>query len=268
MMKSIPSINNIEYQYVPYSKPRGKFVIATCLILNFLVVVTMLHAAVQNNWGNVFTCIKVLLLFIIPSLLEKILKVELSAILFVTVQLFIFASMILGEVQAFYIKFSYWDTMLHTINGFLFAALGFILLNIIDSQNKSNRSTIKTIHLVFVAFCFSMTVGIIWEFYEFFMDSFFDRDMQKDTIIHTINSMKINESTHALTVFSNINDVTINGQNLDINGYLDIGLYDTMSDLFVNLVGALIFCLLVIFEHKASSRCKIFSSLITRPIKM
>ncbi|WP_186578499.1 hypothetical protein [Aquibacillus kalidii] len=263
-MKSIPYMNDIkEYQRVSFSKLRGKFVMTIYVILNLLVVITLYHSATQGDWGNVFTCIKVLLLFIMLSLLDRILKVELPSILFVSVQLFIFAAMILGEVQAFYIRFSYWDTMLHTINGFLFAVFGYIILNIIDGQNPSNRSIVKQIHFIFTALCFSMTVGVIWEFYEFVMDSFFGRDMQKDTIIRTINSMKINESTHSVTVFNNINDVTINGKNLDLDGYLDIGLYDTMSDLYVNFIGAFIFCLLLYFSYKASSKCKIFRSLIT-----
>ncbi|TWT25758.1 hypothetical protein [Planomicrobium sp. CPCC 101110] len=244
------------------SKPRGLFAISISVSLHLLVGTTLIHAAVQGNSNDVATCLKILFLFNLPLLIENFLKFKLSALLFVTIQLFIFASMLLGEINAFYIKFPYWDTMLHTVNGFLFAALGYILLKLISEQNHSGRQAAKSIYFIITAFCFSMTVGVLWEFYEITMDTFFGRDMQKDTIIQTINSMKINESTQAMTVFNNINDVSVNGQNLALDGYLDIGLYDTMSDLFVNLVGASFFCLLSYLEYQLSPKFKIFSNLI------
>ncbi|MCD8018939.1 MAG: hypothetical protein LUF92_04950 [Clostridiales bacterium] len=105
--------------------------------------------------------------------------------------IFIFSAEILGEINAFYVKIPVWDSILHTTNGFLMAAIGFAL---IDIFNRSEKFSIKMspYFVAFVAFCFSMTVGVLWEFFEFGMDWFFGTDMQKDWIVSAIHSVKLN----------------------------------------------------------------------------
>ena len=95
--------------------------------------------------------------------------------------LFIFSAEILGEISSFYVLFPFWDTTLHTLNGFLAAAIGFSL---VDLLNRSDRVKfdLSPLFLSITAFCFSMTIGVLWEFFEFAMDQFFALDMQKDTI--------------------------------------------------------------------------------------
>ena len=102
-----------------------------------------------------------------------------------------------------------------------------------------------------VAFCFSMTIGVIWEFFEFAMDVFFQYDMQKDTIINSIYSVALDPTgTNTVVSIKNIQDVMINGEALGLGGYLDIGLLDTMKDLFVNFIGAIIFSVIEFFYVK------------------
>lgn len=252
-MKSMLQHTVKEFQYAQFSKPGGRLVLATCTLVNMVVVATMLTSALQGDWNNVFTCFKVIILCLIPWVLERKFKIEISSKLFITVQLFIFASIILGEMQAFYLKFPLWDNMLHTINGILFSAIGLVLISTICKKNQYNMFSIKPIYLVLGTFCFSMTVGVAWEFYEFIMDVFFQRDMQKDTIIHTIKSMAIDETAYSLTVFDSITNVTVNGQNLELGGYLDIGLYDTMSDLFSNCAGAFLYGFIKYFGSRKST---------------
>ena len=87
-----------------------------------------------------------------------------------------------------------------------------------------------------------MTIGVLWEFYEFFMDYFLGSDMQKDTIVHAINTVMLDTTrTNKVVSIPNIQDVVINGQSLGLGGYLDIGIIDTMKDLFVNFIGAVVF---------------------------
>lgn len=109
---------------------------------------------------------------------------ELPPPLEITILCFIFAAEILGEVNAFYVLIPGWDTILHTLNGFLAAAVGFSLVMILN-DNEGLTFDLSPFFLALTAFCFSMTIGVLWEFFEFAMDCFFHTDMQKDTVIHT-----------------------------------------------------------------------------------
>lgn len=145
-----------------------------------------------------------------------------------------------------------WDTMLHTMNGFLCAAIGFSLLDILN-RNENVKFSLSPLYLAIVAFCFSMTVGVVWEFFEGTMDAFFYFDMQKDTIVNAIGSIMLDPAggNHP-TMMKDITDVIIvqaDGTQtaLGLGGYLDIGLLDTMEDLFVNFVGAFVFSIIGYF---------------------
>lgn len=144
----------------------------------------------NRNFENVFLCVLTLFLFTLPSFIERTIRIEIPDTLEVIILLFIFAAEILGEIQAYYVQFPYWDTMLHTLNGFLCAAIGFSLLDILN-RNEKLKFSLSPVYLSVVAFCFSMTIGVLWEFFEFSMDQLFMLDMQKDTIVHTIGSVML-----------------------------------------------------------------------------
>lgn len=114
---------------------KGKFIF---YILIRLFVIGMIVIQVLNrNFENVFVCVLTLILFMIPAFVERGLKIELPNTLEVMIILFIFAAEILGEINEFYVLIPGWDTMLHTINGFLMAAIGFSL---VDIFNRSERN--------------------------------------------------------------------------------------------------------------------------------
>ena len=121
--------------------------------------------------------------------------------------------------------------------------------------------------MALAAFCFSMTIGVLWEFFEFGMDRLFHMDMQKDTIISSITSVMLDPTNRNIPItIDNITSVAVNGQDLGFNGYLDIGLYDTMEDLFVNFIGALTFSVFGYFyiKHRGKGRiAKAFIPTIT-----
>ena len=154
--------------------------------------------------------------------------------------LFIFAAEILGEMGNYYTKVPYWDSILHTVNGFLCAAIGFALSDILN-QNEKIKFKMSPLFLAITAFCFSMTIGVMWEFFEFACDAFFGSDMQKDYVIKGFTSTFLGDGTKAPLIIEAINTTSINGVRLEIDGYLDIGLYDTMKDLIVNFIGAAVF---------------------------
>ena len=227
---------------------RSSFIIYT--ILRALVIGVLIFTVVTENYESAFLCLLTLVLLIVPSFLQVALRIELPTMLEITMLIFIFAAEILGEIFNFYSIFPFWDTALHTLNGFLAAAIGLSLVRLL---NKSDRLLIylSPLFTSIVAFCFSMTIGVFWEFFEFSMDRFLGFDMQKDTVIHTISSVMLNPTgENDPVVMENISDVTVSGHDLGLGGYLDIGLIDTMQDLFVNFIGALVFSVLGYFFVK------------------
>lgn len=220
------------------------------ITLRAMVLVMMVLQFLNQNYENVFLCVLTLVLLIVPSMIQVQFKIELPKTLEIIILLFIFSAEILGEIQSFYLKIAAWDTILHTINGFLAAAIGFSLVDIL---NKNDRLQFKLspLFMALVAFCFSMTIGVLWEFFEFGMDQFMGLDMQKDTIVQSITSVMLDPTqTNIPITVDGIQDVVINGQGLGLGGYLDIGLIDTMEDLFVNFVGAVVFSLFGYFYVK------------------
>ena len=192
------------------------------------------------------------------------LKIELPTALEIIMLLFIFAAEILGEIQAYYEKIPMWDTVLHTLNGFLMAAIGFALVDILN-RNKKISFQLSPAFLAVVAFCFSMTIGVIWEFFEFGMDQIFHLDMQKDTIVNTIYSVMLDPAGGNRVVgVTGIRDVAVNGESLGLGGYLDIGLLDTMEDLLVNFIGATVFSIIGYFYVKNRGKGKFARRFIPR----
>lgn len=234
------------------------------MVLRIMVILMMILQIFNKNYENVFLCVLTLLLFIVPSFIQVNLKIELPTALEITILVFIFAAEILGEIQAYYIKFPFWDTVLHTINGFLMAAIGFALADILNRSKKISFQ-LSPAFLAIVAFCFSMTIGVIWEFFECGMDLFFGFDMQKDTIVNSISSVMLDPTGgNTPTAIHNITDVMVNGKSLGLGGYLDIGLLDTMKDLFVNFIGAVVFSVIGYFYVKSRGQGKFAKRFIPR----
>ncbi len=234
------------------------------VVLRLLVILMMILQIFNKNYENVFLCALTLILLVMPSFIQVRLKIELPTTLEIIILFFIFAAEIMGEIQSYYIRFSFWDTMLHTINGFLAAAIGFALVDILNRSKKVSFQ-LSPVYLAVAAFCFSMTIGVIWEFFEFGMDMFFGFDMQKDTVVNSIHSVMLDPKNSNIPVgIEDITDVAVNGQSLGLGGYLDIGLIDTMKDLLVNFVGAVVFSIIGYFYVKNRGKGKVAKGLIPR----
>ena len=239
-----------------------KLVLTVYVVLRFLVFATMVLQIFNGDYQSVLVCILTLVLFMLPSMLERRLHIDMPDTLEIVILLFIFAAEILGEIREFYVLVPHWDTALHTINGFLFAAIGFLVVNLLN-ENKRVSMSLSPFYVAVAAFCFSMTIGILWEFFEWGMDIWFHTDMQKDTIVSTISTIAIHPD-HANTAIQvgGIADTILvfedgTQRSLALGGYLDIGLHDTMKDLLVNLVGALIFSVLGYFYVKSRGKGKV-----------
>ncbi len=221
------------------------------LVLSGIVLLVLVARFLRADYYSVFLCVLTLLLFNIPLFVDKKLHVTLPKELEAVILLFIFSAEILGEIGSFYTHIPWWDTMLHTINGFLMAAIGFALIDILNNSPKFHFN-MSPIFVAFVAFCFSMTVGVVWEFFEFSMDYFTLTDMQKDRLVPAISSVLLNPSgLNDEIVLKGIESTTVHladgSTHVIDGGYLDIGIIDTMKDLLVNLIGAVVFSIIGYF---------------------
>ena len=224
-------------------------------ILRILVIVTLVRQIFLHNYEGAFFCVLTIALLYVPSWVQVRLRIELPPPLEITILCFIFAAEILGEVNAFYVRVPNWDTMLHTINGFLAAAVGFSMVLLLNDNDKLTFD-LSPFFLAMVAFCFSMTIGVLWEFFEFGMDWFFHigyaaghggkRHLLRQSGSHPQQQGR--GRTGAFTTWSSM------GRALGMGGYLDIGLIDTMKDLLVNFVGAVVFSVTGFFYARSKGK--------------
>ena len=134
--------------------------------------------------------------------------------------------------------------------------------------------SLSPVFMSIVAFCFSMTIGVLWEFFECGMDQLMMLDMQKDTVVHSISSVMLDPSgLNNRVIIENIVDtvvVTGDGQqiSLGLGGYLDIGILDTMKDLFVNFIGAVVFSVIGFFYVKSRGHGKFASRFIPQVVEV
>ena len=237
-------------------------VFAVYVVLRLIVVAELVLSILRGEYESAFICLLVLILFILPFFIQQNFGIQLPTTLEIIILLFIFAAEILGELEGYFITYSNWDTMLHTTTGFLCAATGFALIDILN-RNSRIKFQLSPIYVALAAFCFSMTVGVLWEFFEFGMDRLFQLDMQKDTVVQSITSVMLDptNSNTPITI-DGIHSVAVNGNDLGFDGYLDIGLYDTMEDLFVNFIGAVAFSVIGYFYIKHRGKGKLARAFI------
>ena len=224
------------------------------LVLRFLVIICMILQILRGDLNNALLCLLSLILLFAPLFIQNKFEITLPNDLEIAIYLFIFSAEILGEIDNFFGIIPYWDIILHTINGFLATAVGFSLVDLLNKNSKNIN--LSPFYLCLVAFCFSMTIGVLWEFFEYGCDKFLNVDMQKDTVIQKISSVALNpDGENKAVVVDDIGKTIIydtNGDALQVidNGYLDIGLNDTIEDLFVNFIGAIVFSCFAFFDLK------------------
>ena len=255
-----------------FYKNESKLTLTIYLFLRFLIIACMVLEIIRGNWNNVFLCVLTLVLYLIPYLIDRKLNIDLPSTFYIIILLFIFSAEILGEIQNFYVIIPYLDTLLHTINGFLCAAIGLSLIDILN-RSKNIGINLSPIFVSIVAFCFSMTIGVLWEFFEYGFDKTLNLDMQKDSIVSSISSVSLNQDGKNIPVtISNINETQIysTDKNNNLikttipNGYLDIGLNDTMNDLLVNFIGAFVFSVLGFFYIKNRDKYSFLNNFIPK----
>lgn len=252
-------------------KDTKKSTVIVYFVLRTLVLLIMIRQIFMHEYGNALLCLLSLMLFTVPFAVQKKFKITLPSTLEIIILCFIFAAEILGELNNFYIVIPHWDTILHTLNGFLAAGIGFSLIDLLNKNVESIR--LSPIFMAIVAFCFSMTIGVLWEFFEYSADTLIKTDMQKDSIVQTISTVTLDETKTNKTqsidniLYTVVYSIDENGEVKKTtiqNGYLDIGLNDTMQDLSVNFIGALSFSIFGYLYVSNRDKYKFLQNFIVR----
>lgn len=236
------------------------------IILRTLVIFSMVRQILRGDLNNAFLCILSLALFTLPGIFQQKLKIKLPNVLEIIIYLFIYSAEILGEIHNFYGHIPAWDTILHTINGFLCAGIGFSLVDLLNKNSK--KLNLSPLYVALVAFCFSMTVGVCWEFFEYSADKIVKTDMQKDTLVKDVSTVYLDPNkNNKAVILKNIGKTVIyDEQNNEMavidGGYLDIGINDTMKDLLVNFIGAVTYSILGYVYIKNREKYKFASNFI------
>ena len=231
----------------------------TYVILRTIVILVLIRSLFNGHLDNAIVCAFVLLLYVLPQFVENRMNIEIPSVLEIVIFVFVFMAEILGELDSYYLKYEHWDTILHTSSGFLLAAVGFSLVNLLNKSERV-RVQLSPVYLAVVAFCFSMTMGVLWEFFEFAADRWLLFDMQKDTVLSRIATVDLDPTlSNTPVVISGITDTILeladgSYYRLGLGGYLDIGIYDTMEDLFVCFLGAVTFSVIAFFEERSEKR--------------
>lgn len=224
------------------------------VILRLLVILCLILQIIKGDFTSAALCLLSIILLAIPVFVQSKFKITLPNRLEIAIYLFVFAAEILGEINNFYGIIPFWDSLLHVINGFLAAAIGFSMVDLLNTN--SDKFNLSPFYLCLVAVCFAVTIGVIWEFIEYGADKYFKLDMQKDKIVEQISSVMLNENNENKTVIiSGIDKTVLLDEEGNVlyeieGGYLDIGISDTMKDLLVDFIGAFVFSIFGYFELK------------------
>ena len=225
----------------------NKITILIYLIIRLYIIINLINEIMNVNIQNILLCIFTIILLTIPFLLEKKYKIKIPQILKTTFFIYVFGTQILGEVNHFYVRVPHWDKIFHTLHGFISAGFGVSIIYLLNKKLASSNLSPKFI--ILVAFCISITIGVGWEVLEYGADLLFNTDMQNDRYVDEINSMYLDsQKENKVIKIKNIDYVILYDKDDNIitkfNGYIDIGIHDTMIDLIVSIIGAIIFLII------------------------
>lgn len=150
--------------------------IRASLVLQALILGVFAGALHESQWLVAFTSLAVLALTFLPALIARQFRVQLPVEFTFVTCLFLYAAFGLGEVEMFYERFWWWDVLLHSVSALVMGLLGFLLIYAFYS---THRVKMAPFYVAITAFCYSVSMGALWEIFEFLMDQGFGFDMQK-----------------------------------------------------------------------------------------
>ena len=205
------------------------FFVVICEIFTMLSVIKVL---ISQDYKHLPICLVTFALIFLPEIVGAIFSCRINTVFYVVCVLYSIGPM-LGDCYRLYYLTNFWDTALHCLGGVVFAMFGFYVFELIQGDKT------KVLACAVFALCFSIALSAIWEFVEFGCDRILGMDMQQDTVISDLHSYHLGEKIGYVGSIDDIESVRINGQELNLGGYLDTGLIDTMTDMIFESIGAL-----------------------------
>ena len=202
--------------------------IALC---ELLTVVNVISFAISGQWNRLLLALLTLVLILVPEGIERLFHCRISQGMYLAAVLYAIGPM-LGHCNNLYYIIPFWDKLLHIMGGVMFVFFGIFLFELLGGDTK------KWALCCIFALCVSLALSVLWEFYEFGSDTLFGTDTQDDTVIHSITSHLLNDEMGEVGTIAGIENVIVNGTSMNFGGYLDIGLIDTMMDLLLEAIGA------------------------------
>lgn len=202
---------------------------ATC---EFFAIFTIVYLIATKQFDRLLLAVATPFIILVPKIVETLFKCKISLPVYL-ICLFYAVGPMLGQCYNFYYTVSWWDKFLHILGGVMFAFFGLFLFEKFIGRDKK-----KAVMTAIFALCFSMAISVLWEFCEYSADRFLGMDMQDDVVVDHINSYLLDDGIGVAGSIDNIEEVIVNGQKLPVNGYIDIGLNDTIWDMMLETLGA------------------------------
>lgn len=147
-------------------------------ILQSIMIVGLVIAIVTRHWQDVLTVSGIILLMLIPSIFSRRYRITIPPEFEMMAIVFVFASLFLGEMRGYYTRFWWWDIALHTTSGLLLGIFGFLLVYLLNEDDKI-EIRLRPRFVALFSFVFAVAIGALWEVFEFSMDQLAGLDMQK-----------------------------------------------------------------------------------------
>lgn len=232
-----------------WTKDRIMRLICFCVCETFCLGSALYMAIAARGGSQIGICLVSGLCLTLPTVLERLLKIRVATPVYIFVLLYAIGPT-LGHAYTFYYLIPWWDTLLHTVGGVVFALLGAYLPRLF----YKNEEDCPILLCVLFGLFFSITIAVLWEFFEFFCDRLFSTDLQSDTLLREFYSYILGDKSTGNVGFSGaINEITLGGVTVD--GYIDLGLFDTVKDMFVESLGAALY--VIVFALDKGKHCSL-----------
>lgn len=155
------------------------------LFLQLTLLIGVILAVMQGRWLAAIATTGIIVVTFLPLILGRRFAVRIPPEFEVLAVVFVYASLFLGEVRGYYVRYWWWDGVLHAGSGFLLGILGFLLVYVLNERDDVDLHMQPRFVALF-AFMFAVGMGAIWEIFEFVMDQSFGLNMQKSGLIDTM----------------------------------------------------------------------------------
>ena len=220
---------------------KAKVIITTLCCLLGLVSIAFVYQS-NGETFDYFYCLATIPFACLPTLMSILFKWNLHPG-FYAIFSFYTIGPILGAVYSLYYVTWWWDDLLHALAGVLFAVCGAYGAIALNKKNQTSYLLSALFGLLF-----TMGIAVLWEFFEFSADLLLGSDMQADTVV-TYLATKMGTTNGDRIIFDNIGEVLIDGKSLGINGYLDIGLIDTIKDMAIETAGGVLYFIYALLDR-------------------